>query len=176
MINTTLLLERFLQRYRFRVVKKYLRGDVLDFGGNNGELLPLVEGRYTLVNYDHAALDGLKVDTIVSLAVVEHLAVREVYEVFRKFSDILQQGGVVFVTTPTPAAKPILEILARVGLLDADNIAEHKHYWSKQELFMLASSSGFVVQKYRKFQLGLNQYVVFRHGRPVTLDMSGNPT
>ena len=29
------------------------------------------------------------------------------------------------------------------GLLDKDNIKEHKHYWNKEELLILGSSTGF---------------------------------
>lgn len=44
MIDTSNLLEGFLQRKRFKKVKKWIKGDVLDFGGNEGELRPYVEG------------------------------------------------------------------------------------------------------------------------------------
>lgn len=164
MINTKKIrLERFLQEYRFRVVRPFINGDTLDFGGNDGELMPYVSGNYVLVNYDRSAMFGKIYDTIVLLAVIEHIEVDEVYKIFFEFKTLLKKGGIIFITTPTLFCMPVLEILSRVGLTSRENILEHKHYWSKKDLFKLAESSGFKVKKYRKFQLGLNQYAIFEH-------------
>lgn len=160
MIDTSFFLEKFLQNYRFRMVKPYLIGDVLDFGGNKGELKKIVHGKYTVVNYDHSVMNDIHCDTIVSLAVIEHIDVKDVYTIFEKFKTILNKGGRIFLTTPTKASKPILEFLAFIGVLDKQNIAEHKHYWSKQDIYNLAEKNNFLVKKYRKFQLGLNQLAV----------------
>ena len=165
MIISSLLLEKKLQHLRFNKVKPYLNGDVLDFGGNRGELKELVKGQYYLVNYDHSILDKeeLRVDTIVSLAVIEHMTVEDVVISFRKFKRILRKGGQIFLTTPTKISKPVLEFLAFIGLLDKKNIKEHKHYWNKNELFQLALDTGFEVKKFKRFQLGFNQWVVLQH-------------
>lgn len=165
MIDTSIYLERFLQDYRFRMARPYLIGDVLDFGANDGELGKLVTGKYTIVNYDHSPLDGARVDSIVTLATIEHLYPNDVYEVFGKFKNCLKDGGRIFLTTPTKMAKPILETLAFLGVVGKDNIAEHKHYWSKADIFALAEKTGFSVTRYRKFQLGVNQLAVFEHRR-----------
>ena len=145
------------------MVKKYLKGDVLDFGGNEGELKRFVTGKYTIVNYDHSGMERKTFDTIVLLAVVEHINVDDVYKIFKKFKTCLSKNGKIFLTTPTPASKPVLEFLAKVGVLGKENIEEHKHYWSKKDIFNLAKETGFEVEKYKKFQIGFNQYAVFRH-------------
>lgn len=160
MINSKKFLEAYLQKYRFRMVLPFLKGeDVLDFGGNEGELKPYVTGNYTLVNYDHSPMENKTFDTIVALAVVEHIPVDDVYAIFKKFK--LKPGGTIFLTTPTPMSKPLLEFLAFLHILDKQNIEEHKHYWNKEELFALAESIGLKVKKYKKFQMGFNQYAVF---------------
>nr|WP_319271801.1 methyltransferase domain-containing protein [uncultured Draconibacterium sp.] len=165
MINSSLLLEKKLQHLRFNKVKTYLKGDVLDFGGNRGELKEFVKGHYYLVNYDHSIIDneGLSVDTIVSLAVIEHMTVGDVVTSFRKFKRILRKGGRIILTTPTKMSKPVLEFLALIRLLDKKNIEEHKHYWNKNELFQLAVDTGFEVKMFKRFQLGFNQWVVLQH-------------
>ena len=163
MINTAIFLEKFLQNYRFKMVRSYLIGSVLDFGGNEGELGELINNEYQVVNYDHSMMDCAHADTILCLAVVEHIVVEEVYKIFSKFKTVLNKDGRIFLTTPTKMAKPILEFLAWIGVLDRQNIAEHKHYWGKRELYDLAKKTGFVVKKYRKFQLGFNQLAVFEH-------------
>lgn len=162
MINTSIYLERFLQNYRFNMVKKYLIGDVLDFGGNEGELKRFVKGKYIIVNYDHSAMENIKVDTIVALAVVEHIKFEEVFSIFKKFKPILNKEGIIFLTTPTKMAKPVLEFLAFINLVDKENIKEHKHYWNKKELARLAEDSGFEIKKYKKFQLGFNQLAILK--------------
>ena len=109
MINTRRFVERFLQKYRFKMVKDYLEGDVLDFGGNEGELKRFVNGKYLAVNYDHSVMVGKKFDTVVALAVIEHIPVPEVFDIFKKFNRAtLKEGGKIFLTTPTRIAKPIL--------------------------------------------------------------------
>ena len=163
MIDSKKRLEKLLQGYRFKKVKNHLLGDVLDFGGNEGELKLYVKGNYTLVNYDHSPMYSKTFDTIVSLAVIEHMEVPEVFEVFKKYKCCLREDGIIFLTTPTPASKPILEILAFLGILDKENIEEHKHYWTKKELFKLAKNTGYKVIEYEKFQLRFNQYMILKH-------------
>lgn len=160
MISASLFLEKFLQQYRFRLVRPHLIGDVLDFGGNQGELRNLVTGDYMVVNYDHSALQKANPDTIIALAVIEHIDMSEVFRVFQIFKNIIKPEGRIFLTTPTPMARPVLELLARFGFLEKENIAEHKHYWTKADINTLAEENGFFVKKYRKFQGGFNQYAI----------------
>lgn len=163
MIDTSKFLEKFLQNYRFKKVKPYLVGDVLDFGGNNGELKKLVRGKYLVVNHDYSVMKDVHLDTIVCLAVVEHIKPSDVVKIFHKFKKILKKGGIIFLTTPTKLAKPVLELLAFCGVLDKENIAEHKHYWTKNEIYDLANRTGFVVKRYKKFQIGFNQLAILEH-------------
>lgn len=151
-------MEAFLQKKRFKKVLPYLKGNVLDFGGNEGELKKYVQSDYTLVNYDHSPMENKSFDTIVALAVIEHIPVNEVYRIFKKFK--LNKNGVLFLTTPTPMSKPVLEFLAFLRILDKQNIEEHKHYWNRKEIDVLARSSGFRIKTYKKFQLGFNQYAI----------------
>jgi 2-polyprenyl-3-methyl-5-hydroxy-6-metoxy-1,4-benzoquinol methylase len=161
MINSSKWLEGIFQRFRFNKALKYLKGDILDFGGNEGELRKFVQGNYTLVNYDHSPMENKSFDTVVALAVVEHIEVDEVFRVFSLFKLKLKPNGNVFLTTPTPFARPVLELMASMNLLEKHNIEEHKHYWTKNEIFELARKNGFVVKEYKRFQLGFNQMALF---------------
>ena len=163
MIDSSKWFEKFLQEYRFKMVLPYLKGDVLDFGGNKGELKKYVQGNYYVVNYDHSLIEKHSYDTIVLLAVIEHLYVEDVYQVFTKFKKVLRPQGKIILTTPHISAKSVLEFLALVRILDKENIEEHKHYWKKYEIYALADKTGFRVEKFLKFQLGFNQFAVFSH-------------
>lgn len=160
MINSSRTFESFLQNARFSRALPYIKGDVLDFGGNEGELKKFVKGEYTLVNYDHAPMENKTFDTIIALAVIEHIPVQDVWDVFGKFKYKLKPKGQLLLTTPTPLAKPLLEFMAFINILDKHNIEEHKHYWTKKEIMELASQNGFTVKKYKRFQLGFNQMAV----------------
>ncbi len=163
-MDSSKIAEKFLQAYRFRVVEAHLHGDVLDFGGNKGELENYVHnGSYTVANYDHSTIAGKNFDTIVVLAVIEHIHVEEVHEIFKKFRGILRDSGKIVITSPTKLAQPVLEGLALCNIIDKKNIQEHKHYWDKAELYALAAQSNFKVREYRKFQFGFNQFAIFQH-------------
>lgn len=161
MIDTNKVVEKFLQNCRFSKVKSILKGDVLDFGGNEGELKRYVKGSYTLVNYDYTPMKGKMFDTIVILAVIEHIDVEKVFDIFQNFYEHLNNGGRIILTTPTPRSKWLLELLADMDILDKQNILEHKHYWNKAEIINLALSAGLKVDVYYNFQLGMNQFAIF---------------
>jgi 2-polyprenyl-3-methyl-5-hydroxy-6-metoxy-1,4-benzoquinol methylase len=163
MINSKRFIESFLQKQRFKKVIPILKGDVLDFGGNEGELGKFVKGTYTIVNYDHAPMEGKTFDTIVALAVIEHIEMADVFSIFSKFKTKLNPGGNIFLTTPTKMAKPVLEFMAAINIVDKENIEEHKHYWNKKEIVDLAAKNGFKVKEYKNFQIGFNQYAIFEH-------------
>jgi len=160
MINSKMPLEKFLQKLRFSKVINMLHGDVLDFGGNEGELKQFVKGSYSIVNYDHSPMEGKEFDTIVLLAVIEHINVEEVYLIFQKLFKHLKKGGKIILTTPTPQSKWLLESLASLHILDKQNIEEHKHYWNMKEIYDLAEMNGLRVEFYEKFQLGFNQFAI----------------
>ncbi|RME93625.1 MAG: methyltransferase domain-containing protein [Candidatus Hydrogenedentota bacterium] len=164
MIDTRNKVERFLQLWRFKKIPSLNLGKVIDFGGNKGELRGHIKCEcYTLVNYDHSILKYRKADNIVALAVIEHIEKEKVFEIFKMFNEKnLVTGGRVWITTPTPLAKPILEFLAFFNIVDKDNIREHKHYWTKKEIYELAKKTGFKIEKYKRFQFGFNQFAIFR--------------
>lgn len=163
MLNSKMIFESLLQKLRFKRTIPYLNGDVLDFGGNEGELKPFVKGNYLLVNYNHFELEKYNYDTIVSLAVIEHIEYNDVVNIFHKFKKVLRSKGKIILTTPSRQSKPILEFLAELHILDKKNIEEHKYYFNKNDLLKLAKLTGFKIKEYKTFQFGLNQFVIMEH-------------
>jgi SAM-dependent methyltransferase len=104
---------------------------------------------------DHVA------DAAVSLAVLEHLT--EPRGHLAELHRILRPNGVLLLTTPTARAKPVLEFIAyRLHLIDAEEIRDHKHYFSGPELNALVVDAGFDRSRvsWRQFSFGFNQLLV----------------
>jgi SAM-dependent methyltransferase len=104
-------------------------------------------------------LDSKTADLVTAMAILEHLEHPEVLvsESYR----ILRTGGLLVLTTPSPAAKPLLEFLAfRLGVISREDIRDHKIYHSKGSLLRLLSA--FERVTIHRFQAGLNQLVIAR--------------
>ena len=98
-------------------------------------------------------IEDNSVDLFVMIAVLEHLQypIKTLINAYR----ILKTGKKIVLTTPTPASKPILEFLAWTGIINKEEIDDHKHYYSKEELIWLLSTVGFKDIKHKYFQFGL---------------------
>jgi len=165
-------IDSWISRMRFSEVFKLVQKlekqkghklKILDLGGAGfvpGESFAdkLREAGHSVVTGDIAGNPDIKLDMnkslpfqdksfdlVVSLAVVEHLdnwklALKEMKRV----------GKAVIFTTPSPVAKKVLELLAKIKVIDSDQIADHRHYLTSDEI----EEAGY--QTYY-FQFGLNQ-------------------
>lgn len=98
------------------------------------------------------------VDIVLSLAVIEHLYNTEqhIKESFR----ILCSNGRLILTTPSPFARPILNTLSFLKLINENSIKDHKHYFNKSELISLCNQTGFKKVSFKYFQIICNQLIV----------------
>lgn len=95
-------------------------------------------------------------DRVVMLAVLEH--VDEPLPILKEAFRILKPGGLITLTTPTPAAKNILEVLSfKLHLLSPREIEEHKRYLTPEETRKLLLQAGFSDPHVVRFELGWNQ-------------------
>lgn len=101
-----------------------------------------------------------KYDAVLSLAVVEH--VLDPQRHFNLMADCLRKGGLVGLTTPGAQAHFVLETLAKFGIFDRSEINDHKLYLTETGIKYLATDSGFTVEEFRIFSLGMNQWVLLR--------------
>lgn len=97
------------------------------------------------------------VDTVVMLAVLEHL--KEPEKIIKEISRILKNNGCFYLTTPSRMAKGILEFLAfKLKIINKNDILDHKKYFTPKEIMELLSGAGFkkenITIKY--FEFGLN--------------------
>lgn len=176
------VLDNFLSRMRYGRVLPFMRKDkvVADIGcGKEGLFLRSISHKIksgygfdfklkkesvyrniTLVNGDFVKHKG-KFDVVIMMAVLEHLdhPLKILKQIHRK----LNKGGVVLLTTPDKRSKWILEFLAfDLGIINKEEILDHKHYFNRKELFDIMSKAGFSKIKHKHFQCGLNNFVLAR--------------
>lgn len=176
------VLEKFLQRLRFRKVFNNVKdgSNVLDIGcGYNGDLLKLLspkinEGMGIDISVTKKAVaKNIKLfsqrknkkislpknyfDLAICLAVIEHLEDPET--ILKTAYKSMKNGGALILTTPSPAAKPILEFLAfKLGVISKQEIKDHKQYYNQKDIKTLLSRVGFksAAIDIEPFSLGFN--------------------
>ena len=182
------ILEPLLRRFRLKRVLNHLSAEdrVLDVGcGWNAltvrALAPLVR---EAAGIDRKVEDGLWPDNVrilrrdflepwdfpedsftavLMLAVLEHLHEHEAEKTLRAAHHVLRKGGRLLLTVPTPRAKPVLEFLSyKAGLINRNEIEDHKIYYDRALLLKRLESCGFAINSYRTFQAGMNSFCLAR--------------
>lgn len=106
-------------------------------------------------------LSDASADVVICLAVLEH--VLKPQQLLNEAYRILRPGGVLLLTTPSWAAKPILEFLSyKLKIVDRREIEDHQRYFWKQELKDMLKIAHFDLAKSKVtyFQIICNNFVV----------------
>jgi len=181
-------LEKFLRFLRLKKVVKIIKTqkdcDLLDIGcGTKASLLKTISPYIKSgigVDFKPPTIHTEKIKTIevnledklpfcnssfsaiTMLAVLEHLQYPS--EILTECSRLLKHNGLLLITTPTWQAKPVLEFLAfKMGLVDKNEILDHKCYFNKADLFLMVSKiNDLQIIKHEYFQVGFNNFLVIQ--------------
>lgn len=108
---------------------------------------------------DGLPFDDETFDVVTALAVLEH--VENEQKLMKDINRVLKSDGILMLTTPTKPAKKLLEFLAfKLGVVSKEEILDHKHYFSKNEIESLAITENMLVKEHKYFQFGFNQFCV----------------
>ena len=99
-------------------------------------------------------------DTVTMLAVIEHIGLEQMENIFKEIYRILKPGGRYIITTPAPIAAPLLRLMARIKLVSRIEIDEHKYAYSYSRIKNLLEKSGFLKDRLRFGYFFLNSWVI----------------
>jgi 2-polyprenyl-3-methyl-5-hydroxy-6-metoxy-1,4-benzoquinol methylase len=175
--------DRLLQQWRIRRALPWVPpgSHVLDVGCADGELFRTAGGRIPsgvgldllpptrwrggshverrVGSFPDALGPAENFDAIVMLAVVEHVEERELKAWAHDCTRLLRPGGRVVITVPAPAVDRILHVGMSLRLLDGMEAHQH-HGFDPGRVPEIFTGAGLVLEKTRRFQLGLNNLFV----------------
>jgi len=151
------------QAYLLTHVKdKIKKGVGIDYDSPTRTIAPHVAVRHFLFK-DKLPFTDRSFNKIFLLAVIEHLEPFVVSKLFHELGRVLKPNGKIVVTTPTPFGKIILEFLAfTLGVISKEEVGDHKKYYNKRDLELVARNYGFMIELYHTFQFGGNSICVLR--------------
>lgn len=175
------LLSPFLRRQRLLAVKPYLKGRVLDVGCGSGALAELLgSDQYVGVEIDQASIDKARInfpnhrfyrelltddekfDTVVALAVIEH--VPNAGEFLKALATYLKPDAdaKIICTTPHPSVDWVHGLGAAIGLFSKHANEEHEDLLDRAKLAAAASEARLELHIYKRFLFGANQLTIFK--------------
>ena len=175
-------LDRYLRDVRIRKARRFVKKDdvVVDVGCLDGTLFerlrgtiaygygvdPTLEEKREAPGYElhpghfPEALPPVSCDVITMLAVLEHVPPAEQAGLAGACHEILNPGGRVVITVPSPRVDDILAVLTRLRLVDGMSLEEH-YGFNPEDTLEVFAPPGFRLVERSAFQLGLNNLFVF---------------
>lgn len=100
-------------------------------------------------------------EVVCMLAVIEHLNYPLL--MLKEIKRVLVKNGILLLTAPSHAAKPVLEFLSyKLHLIDEAEIKDHKRYYNKADLEDCTNKAGLLMETHKYFQFGFNNFAKIR--------------
>jgi 2-polyprenyl-3-methyl-5-hydroxy-6-metoxy-1,4-benzoquinol methylase len=178
------VLSGYLHKKRNGLVRRYVRGDVLDIGCGPATIaefltpsqkyvgIEIQEGYITYlrsrfpqhtffrrdVERESLSLGSLRFDTVLMVALIEHLATPE--SVIVEVRKHIKPGGHLVISTPTCLGGAIHQFGATIGLFSREALADHKRTYGRSDLAALLFVCGMRIDLHKVFEFGANQLCV----------------
>lgn len=172
------LLSPVLQYIRNHAVAKYVKGRVLDFGCGNGEINNLLDAE-NYVGYDISGEiinrniktkkkgsfvtilpKNKKFDTILLLAVIEHLA--NPSATLLQLEKMLAKEGHLIITSPNSLFMKVYDLGSKFGIFSREANREHKTFVNKEMMRKIAKDISLKMVKSNTFFFGTNQLFILK--------------
>jgi len=75
---------------------------------------------------------------------------------------VLRPEGLVVITTPSQVGGWVHNIVSGLGLLNPHTAEEQKGFFNKEKMKAILESTGLELDRYEKFEMGLNQIFVLK--------------
>ena len=96
-------------------------------------------------------------EIVLSMAVFEHIDPFILIDILSELTDRTSKNAIIFGTTPTPLARPVLEFLSyKLKLIDESQIRDHEIYYDNFWFNKILSKTNWTLSYYKTFQFGLN--------------------
>lgn len=180
------LLTEYLRKKRMSIIKKYLKGDILDVGCGPANIINVLDknqkyvgierdenivselrkeyvgSRFYSKNLESDSFDDIleKFDTVLFIAVIEHLSNPQ--NVLNEIAVHTKEEGKIVITTLTPFANRIHKIGAAMGLFSKLAVEEHKRTYNYTSMKKLLEPNNLKIVDYQKFEFGLNQLFIVK--------------
>lgn len=105
-----------------------------------------------LKNWDYIKEERLSFDdnyfeTVTMLAVFEHIELSHLDRLISEINRVLKPGGRFIMTTPAGWTDPLLRLLARLNIVSAEEIDDHKDTYTQKKVINILSANGFPAGK-----------------------------
>jgi len=100
-------------------------------------------------------------DVVTMLAVIEHIEPGILSSTLEEIYRVLKYGGMFIITTPVFWTEGLLKVMARMKLVSAIEIEEHKDTYSPEKIYHLLKAAAFPVDKMKHgyFEVFMNIWV-----------------
>ncbi|GFN45660.1 class I SAM-dependent methyltransferase [Candidatus Regiella insecticola] len=178
------LLSPYLRKKRIQAAAPHLKGRVLDFGCGSGALATLIEpDKYLGYEIDSDSIQQAQIlypkhcftselpessnkfDTIVSLAVIEHISDPiEFLRILAAYLNETASSSQIVVTTPHPLFDWVHYLGAKIGLFSKSANEEHEDLLNRSKLEFVGKQARLMLISYRRFLFGANQIAIYTKG------------